>query len=390
MPRPGQSRAADDGLSDRIAIGLLMHTFPPDMVDHAVAECGRVERRSRLLPARTVVYFVLAICLFAQHRYEQVARILAEGMAWVGQDGCPCPVPTSAAISRARARLGPEPLAALFAETACPARAPQTGRERCARYRQWRVLTVDATAVCVPDSPDNRAWYGCPPGTAGCVGAAGSMGSPGTAGPAGVPKTPSSPDAPVPRPPLPHVHVAALAECGSHTITRAALGQPSSGVAHTLTGGLFATLTPGDLLLAECGSAALELLPAARAAGADVLWRTGPGHVPALTVDAALPDGSYLCDLRCGLAGARLRVRVIDDLPHRLITTLLDHETDPSPGLLALHRRRRGIRASLEAIGTLRHGTAPVLRSRWPGGVEQEVWGHLLVHHSIRPLLFPA
>ncbi|WP_443057808.1 hypothetical protein [Streptomyces sp. NBC_00724] len=32
-------------------------------------------------------------------------------------------------------------------------------------------------------------------------------------------------------------------------------------------------------------------------------------------------------------------------------------------------------------------GPAQVLRSRSPDGVEQEVWGHLLVHHAIRRLM---
>ncbi|MEU9851195.1 transposase domain-containing protein, partial [Streptomyces sp. NPDC047985] len=33
------------------------------------AECGRREQRSRLLPARVVVYFVLAMCLFSGQGY---------------------------------------------------------------------------------------------------------------------------------------------------------------------------------------------------------------------------------------------------------------------------------------------------------------------------------
>ncbi|MCX4907296.1 IS4 family transposase [Streptomyces sp. NBC_00878] len=362
MPRSGQLKAAaDDRLSDRIALALLMRTFPSQTVDRVVAECGRTERRSRLLPARTVVYFVLAICLFAQHSYEQVARMLAEAMAWAArQDGCPPSVPTSAAISRARVRLGPEPLAALFAQAAGETRAGRARRERCTRYRRWRVMAVDATAVGVPDTPDNRTRYGFPsivdtePGGA-----------------------------------LPQAHVAALAECGSHAITRATLGRLPVRTGQSLPCDLFAALTREDLLLADCGSADLELLPMVRAAGADVLWRAGPWQVPA--VRTALPDGSYLCDLRCGgPAGVRTEVRVLEDPPYRLITTLVDHEAHPAPVLSALHRQRWGIRASLEAVGTLRWDTPLVLRSRWPDGVEQELWGHLLVHHTIRSLLRPA
>src|SRR6478672_11425685 len=62
MPRPGQVKPeTDERLSDRIAVGLLTRTFPPDLVDRVVAESGRSGQRTRLLPPRVVVYFVLAM-----------------------------------------------------------------------------------------------------------------------------------------------------------------------------------------------------------------------------------------------------------------------------------------------------------------------------------------
>ena len=45
-------------------------------------EAGRRERRQRLLPARVVVYYVLAMALFADSSYEEVMRQLVEGLAW--------------------------------------------------------------------------------------------------------------------------------------------------------------------------------------------------------------------------------------------------------------------------------------------------------------------
>jgi Insertion element 4 transposase N-terminal len=65
MPRAGQVKPpTDERLSDRIAIGLLTRAFPPGVVDAVVASTDRGEVRSRLLPARVVVYYVLAMCLF--------------------------------------------------------------------------------------------------------------------------------------------------------------------------------------------------------------------------------------------------------------------------------------------------------------------------------------
>ena len=143
MPRAGQVKPpADERLPDRIAIGLLTATFPAELVDRVVAETGRVQRRSRLLPARVVVYYVLAMCLFFGQGYEEVARLLTEGLAYARRWQGSWRVPTTAAIARARARLGPEPLRALFAAVCTPLATEATAG---AFYRSWRLAAVDGT-----------------------------------------------------------------------------------------------------------------------------------------------------------------------------------------------------------------------------------------------------
>ncbi|MFB7190162.1 transposase domain-containing protein [Streptomyces sp. NPDC056230] len=99
---------------------MLTRVFPPELVDEVVVGCGRLEQRSRLLPARVVVYFVLAMCLFSGQGYEEVARLLTQGLERVRRWEKPWRVPTTAAIGRARRRLGPEPLKVLFARVCRP------------------------------------------------------------------------------------------------------------------------------------------------------------------------------------------------------------------------------------------------------------------------------
>ncbi|MER5889010.1 transposase domain-containing protein, partial [Streptomyces sp. NPDC001941] len=101
-------------MSDRIALDVLTRVFPPELVDEVVEECGVREQRSRLLPARVVVYFVLAMCLFSGQGYEEVARLLTQGLDRVSRWERPWQVPTTAAIGRARRRVGPQPLKTLF------------------------------------------------------------------------------------------------------------------------------------------------------------------------------------------------------------------------------------------------------------------------------------
>ncbi|MEU6950388.1 transposase domain-containing protein [Streptomyces sp. NPDC046316] len=58
------------GAGQGVRIGILTKVFTAELVDAATAQHGRVEQRRRLLPARLVVYFALALCLFARESYE--------------------------------------------------------------------------------------------------------------------------------------------------------------------------------------------------------------------------------------------------------------------------------------------------------------------------------
>src|SRR6266545_5888888 len=69
-------------ITDRIALGALTHTFPPELVDQVIEQTGRAEQRRRLLPARVVVYWVLALALYSHAAYEEVMRCLVEGLGW--------------------------------------------------------------------------------------------------------------------------------------------------------------------------------------------------------------------------------------------------------------------------------------------------------------------
>ncbi|MGW7673777.1 IS4 family transposase [Streptomyces sp. NPDC054775] len=370
MPRPGQVKPeSDERLSDRIAIGLLTRTFPPELVDRIVAESGKAGQRQRLLPPRVVVYFVLAMCLFSGQGYEEVARLLTEGLAWARRWSGSWQVPTTAAISRARVRLGPQPLKMLFEQVAGPV---ATEAAPGAWYRSWRLMAVDGTTFDVPDSDENGVRFGRAKTHRG------------------------------ERSAFPQVRVVALAECGTHAITHAALG-PFTTAESVLAHELFPALGSGDLLMADRGFAGLAQWRAASAGGADLLWRINSTAV--LPVRRELPDGSYLSDIvaakdhrkRTDPSVVRVIEYTLDDpgrpvqpAPYRLITTILDHEAAPATELAALYHQRWEIETALDELKTHQRGPAEVLRSRSPDGVEQEVWAHLLVHHAIRQLMHIA
>ena len=76
--------------------------------------------------------------------------------------------------------------------------------------------------------------------------------------------------------------------------------------------------------------------------------------------------------------------------PYRLLTTILDPEQAPAAELAALYHKRWEFETALDELKTHQRGPKVVLRSRSPQGVEQEVWGMLLVHLAIRRLMHQA
>jgi hypothetical protein len=371
MPRAGQVKPpVQERLSDRIAIGVLTSAYPPAVVDQVVAQAGRTEERHRLLPARVVVYLVLAMALYSGQAYEEVARLLAGGLGWARRWQQWWRVPSTPAIVKARARLGPEPLQLLFQQAVGPLAVGQT---RGAWYRGWRVLSLDGTTLDVPDTPANVAWFGRPPSSRGDHSA------------------------------FPQVRVLAVAECGTHAIIDAAIGPFTSGEV-TLAPQVFGVLAPGVLLLADRGFAGFDLWRQAAATGASLLWRTKTNAV--LPVLQALADGSYLSEL----VAARdhyyrrdpIRVRVVEytlgsdrgrraqPAPYRLVTSILDPAQAPAAELAALYHQRWEFETSLDELKTHQRGPGVVLRSKSPEMVVQEVWAMLLVHHAIRRLMHQA
>jgi Insertion element 4 transposase N-terminal/Transposase DDE domain len=366
VPRAGQVKPpADERLPDRIAIGVLTAAFPPELVDRVVAETGRVQQRSRLLPARVVVYYVLAMCLFFGQGYEEVARLLTDGLAYARRWRGSWQVPTTAAITRARARLGPEPLRALF-DTVCQPMAAEASTG--AFYRQWRLVAVDGTTFDLPDSASNAGFFGRPGSARGAGKGA-----------------------------FPQVRVTALGECGTHAIFAAAMG--SLAVHETeLARRLFSHLHAGMLLLADRGFVGFDLWRQAAATGADLLWRVKSTAV--LPVAKQLADGSYLSRIYAARDKNRhadpVTVRVIEytlagqATVYRLITTILDPAQAPALDLAALYAQRWELETSLDELKTHQGAPRMVLRSHTPGGVQQEIYGFLLVHYAIRSLMHQA
>src|SRR5260370_16750915 len=108
-------------LTDWVSLGVLASFVPRDAVDDAVAWAGKQARRSDgKLPPHVMVYFVMALALFADDDYEEVAARLTETLTGWGCWANSWGAPTSGGITQALPRPAPRPLQTLFSNAAAP------------------------------------------------------------------------------------------------------------------------------------------------------------------------------------------------------------------------------------------------------------------------------
>lgn len=368
MPRSGWRKPESDRrLSDLVSVGLLMKVFPPEVVDAVIAECGRTELRRRSLPARSMAYFAMGMALHSEGSYEDVLALISDGVAWAGRSEESPKLASKAAISHARDRLGPEPMAKLFDRVAQPLATRKTpGCWLAAR----RLVAVDGTCLDLADAPANEAFFGRP----------------------GVMKGERSA--------FPQARVVALAECGTHAMFEAVVG-PYTTSENVLARPLLDRLRPGMLCVADRGFYSFEAWQRASKTGADLLWRVKDDLKLESIKD--LPDGSWLAQVFHSTQDTKrqhpITVRVIEYTiedgrepagPFRLITTILDHRKAPAVELAGAYTQRWEIETVLDELKTHQRGPRSVLRSKSPDLVLQEIWGHLCVHYAIRVLMFDA
>ena len=372
MPRAGWRKPESDRrLSDLVSAGVLTRVFPPDLVDEVIAEAGRTEQRHRSLPARVMAYFSIGMALYSEGSYEDVLGQLTDGLSWASGWQEAYVLPSKSAIFQARARLGSEPLAALFERVAKPIGGQDTPGVWLAGRR---LVAIDGTCLDVADTVVNTAHFGRP----------------------GVNKGEQAA--------FPQARVVALAECGTHAIFAAQIGAYSQSEA-ALTQPLLDRLEAGMLLTADRGFFSYALWRKAIGTGADLLWRVRTDKsAPKPTHLEDLRDGSWLAHLQQTHSAAARReepmlIRVIDytiddgrenSTSYRLFTTMLDPDEVTATDLAATYTQRWEIELAFDELKTHQRGPRTVLRSKSPDLVLQEIWGHLCCHYAIRSLMTEA
>lgn len=378
--------AGSGALTDRISLGVLASSVPRDVVDEAIAKTGRGARRAGgKLPPHVVVYLVMALALFAEDDYEEVAARLTETLRGRGCWG-DWEVPTKGAVTQARKRLGPEPMAQVFSQVAAPVADLDTAG---AFLGPWRLMSVDGMEWDVPDTDPNRAVFGV-------------RGDDQAA--------------------FPKIRVVTVSECGSHAPVLAVMGPAAGGKGsgeQSMARKLYPRLEQDWLVIADRNFYNWKDWCTAAGTGAALLWRMKENaRLPVLEM---LPDGScrsvliasritggkrdaLIAAARRGgaLEGDQARyVRVIEyDVPDRegdgkdelivLVTTITGFRAATAQALAGACHQRWEHETGNAQLKTCLRGPGKVLRPGSPDLIEQEIWGYLLTRYALSALICAA
>jgi hypothetical protein len=253
---------AEGRLSDWISLGVLASRVPRDAVDDAVEATGKgAKRKGGKLPPHVMVYFAMALALFADEDCEETWTRLSETLAdWGCWDDSQGEV-TTGGLTQARQRLGHEPVEEVFSQVAVPVATEDTPG---AFLGPWRKMSMDGLEWDVPASAANIAGFG--------LSGTGEDGSAAA---------------------FPRVRAVTIGECASHAGVLAAMGPSVSKGSgeQSLARRLCPRLRDDWLLIADRNFCNWQDWCTAADTGAALLWRVKADlTLPPL---AFLPDGSY-------------------------------------------------------------------------------------------------
>lgn len=355
-------------LADYLTVGFLAMNCPLEKVRAALVAHGAQSKRRRGLPHEVLVYFVMAMVLYANVAYEEVMRLVIEGLRqMLGDEGLVRATVSKGAISQARGEVGEAPLKQLYLEQVRPDGPPDMPGV-C--YRGLRLMAIDGSTLDMPDETANAEAFGYPSASRGEAA-------------------------------FPQLRFVALAECGTHTLCHANPGPYKTGEI-VLAEAVIDRADGTMLVMADRNFYGFGFWQRSLKTGATLLFRVKKNL--RLPREQELADGSYLSTVypddkhrRHKQNGVTVRVieYALDGIPdaepsYRLVTNWLDGAKAPAAELAALYHRRWTIEQTLGELKTHLADRDIVLRSKRPELVKQEFYALLLAHAAIRRLMTQA
>ncbi len=333
--------------------------LPHEWIEQALQATGTATVRKRRLPAEQVVWLVLGMALFRDRSIVEIVDKLDLALPGAGEA-----LVAPSAVPQARARLGEEPMAWLFAHAAEHWAHASADRHR---WRGLALYAVDGTTLRVPDTVENRAHFGSAKGRTKSE----KSGYPMTRG-------------------------VALMAARSHLLAAARFGPFTRGE-HSYANELWSEVPDRSLTIVDRNFLAAGVLIPLSRAGQDRHWlirakkntnwrvvkRLGPKDElvemevspQARKKDPTLPKVFLARAIRYQRKGFP---------PQTLLTSLLDADRYPAADMAGLYHERWEIELGYDEIKTEMLEREESIRSKSPAAVAQELWGILLAYNLVR------
>lgn len=355
--------------ADEFALQVVETDRYLDAVKSALDDTNRWHQRNCPLKAPLVVWLILAGVLF---REQSLASLLKMLLSQYRQHfpGLSLRAVTPEAACKARARLGYEPVAAIFRRLAEDVRGTVS-------FHGLRLWSVDGTFLSMPDTPENEARFGRVKAARG--------------------KTA-----------YPQLHLTSLIDTVTHEVKNVVVGRSDKVDERGDAVVLIQELAAGDLLLMDCGFSAVWFFRRCLERKMHFLARISNCWKPKILKTNG--DGDYIVSVSgvipkayrgtAASASARLKLRMIvyqvgDDEPVRLLTSLIEPEQYTASELALLYHERWESELAYDEqkvhLVPLQHGKQKtVFRSKTPDGVLQEVYGMLVAYNLVRGMMNEA
>lgn len=323
----------------------------PAWIEQALQTTGTSSIRRRKLPAEHAIWLVIGLALFRNLPLWQVVDQLA--LCLHDQ-----PLPAPSASVQARQRLGYEPLQQLFHLL-----ANAWTRDQTPSQTKLRILAVDGCVWNVPDTPENRSYLGSPSTQYG----------------------PSS---------WPQVRAVCLMDTQTHGLLDAHISGVDQGEL-TLAANLQA---PDDTLTVfDRAYFSAAFLLDWQTKGQQRHWLIRAKDNLRYEVTQTLAQGDWLVSMPISLRARKLhphlpthwQARLVElnvDGKRRRYLTSLQHGVSRTQ-LAKLYVQRWEIELGFREIKQSMLGSEPVMRSKQPQLVLQELWGTLIAYQLLRRLL---
>jgi hypothetical protein len=345
--------SADEGAFDR-----LRASIDPAWIEAALEATETATLRRRRLPAEQVVWLVLGMALYRHRPIDELVERLDLVLPGSGQGSV-----AKSTVAQARARLGEEPLQWLFE------RCSEKWGHASARRHEWRGLAVygvDGTTIRVPDSPDNRGffgdqWAGDQKGLSG----------------------------------YPLARVVTLMALRSHIVAAAAIGpyEDERPMASTL----WPKLPDNSLVIVDRNFLAANILLPLESAGSTRHWLTRATARSKWKVLKRLGTGDELVEVEVSSEARRknpnlpklwkmraIRYQRPGFKPQTLLTSLYDSKLYPASELRTLYHERWELELGFNEVKTEMLEREEAIRSKTPPGAMQELWAIGLAYNLIR------